>query len=1058
MLWLKKHNPQISWEKHTLVFNLSYCSNNCLSTPAVLELKAVEEIPLPYQEFHKVFSKEELSKLPPHCPYDIAIELLPDAKPWHGPIYSLGPREDAELKETIEKQLKAGLICPSKSPMASPILFVKKKNGKLCMCVDYQRLNSMTKKNVYPLPLPQNLIEKLQGAKIFSKFDLKAGYTLVQIKEGDKWKTAFKTKYRLFEYLVMPFGLTNAPAAFQDMMNEIFRDLLDVYVIIYLDNILVFSLNEKDHKAHVQEILKRLQDNDLFCNIKKCHFHVKRIDYLGFIILEFGIEVDQSKVTDAMNWSTPKNVKNIQEFLGFKDSVWRWDLAEQQSFDGLKKCLTTAPLLLQPDTTKQFYVECNASDYATGAILSQRNSEGKLAPVAYLSKLLSPAEKNYDIFDKELLAVIRAFKEWCHLLEGSESPVQVLTDHKNLEYFSTSQSLNKRQIRWANFLVDYNFQIIYRPGAQNKKANILLRRYNLVPLEGGVENQVLLKPELFIASITPDQEINDLIGKAIYEDDRLKEILHKLQNKEKVLEWELKEGLLWYQGKIFVPKDNTIRNLILESRHDALAAGHPGQARTLELISRSYYWPLLKKFVNSYVSHCKTCIRSKPTNQLPVGLLKPLQIPERPWEDIAYDMIVGLPVSEGFDAILTKEAKIFIRMFGNHCQSDWVSLLPLAKFALNNLKQSSTRKSLFQICYGLNPQFSVGQKTDELVPNADEHAEFLEKGYDKVKATLSLSQERMKYFYNQRHREEEEIQVGNKVWLSHQNISTDRPSIKLSHKKLGPYLVIEKIGTHAYKLQLPHTMRIHPVFHINLLTKFHPNPHGHDPPQPAPIITEEGEEEYEVERIIDSKWKGRGKSRKLWYLVKWRGYNEGSNLWEPIDNVDNAQEAIKEFHDEHPDASIGDRATDFKPTCIIGPSLVVTTNITGELIELRAICKETVDLLGDKDQGGTQIQAQPGPLTGPTTPPTHTGGEANTPGTVRPGLKAPFRPSRGTGFDSKDKEEPRHPKKEPQGTPRRHLGSLTPFDAGSSVKRPKMDLPDPYKGDTRGQKATQWLD
>ncbi|QRW23612.1 Retrotransposable element Tf2 protein [Rhizoctonia solani] len=938
MAWLKKHNPQISWEKHTLVFNSSYCSNNCLSIPAVLELKAVEEIPIPYQEFSRVFSEEESSKLPPHRPYNIAIKLLPDAKPQHGPIYSLGPREDAKLRETIEKQLKAGLVCPSKSPMASPILFVKKKNGKLRI---------MTKKNAYPLPLPQNLIKKLQGAKIFSKFNLRAGYNLVQIKEGNKWKTAFKTKYGLFEYLVMPFGLTNAPAAFQDMMNEIFRDLLDVYVIIYLDNILVFSLNKEDHKIHVQEVLRRLQDNNLFCNIKKCHFHVKKIDYLGFIISKFGIEVDQSKVTDAMNWSTPKNVKNIQEFLGFvnfyrqfipnfgnmaqplynllkKDSTWKWDLTEQQSFNGLKKCLTSAPLLLQPDTTRQFYVECDASNYATGAILSQHNLEGKLGPVAYLSKSLSPAEKNYNIFDKELLAVIRAFKEWCHLLEGLELPVQVLTDHKNLEYFSTSQSLNKRQIQWANFLVDYNFQIIYRPGAQNKKANILSQRYNLVPLEGGVENQVLLKPELFIASITLDQEINDLIGKAIYEDNRLKEILHKLQGKEKVTDWELKEGLLWHQGKIFVPKDDTIRNLILESRHNALAAGHPGQARTLELVSRNYYWPSMKKFVNSYV---------------PVGLLKPLQIPKRPWEDIAYDMIVGLPISEGFDAILTvidrfskmvhfiptqstalaidianlfityiwklhglprstvsdrgptfnakfichlykrldikptystayhpqtdgqteqiqREAEIFIRMFGNHRQLDWVSLLPLAKFALNNLKQSSMGKSPFQICYGLNPQFSVGQKTDKSTPNADEHAEFLEKGYDEVKAALSLLQERMKYFYNQRHREEEEIQVGDKVWLSHQNISTNRPSIKLSHKKLGPYLVVKKIGLHAYKLQLPHTMRIHPVFHINLLTKFHPNPHGRDPPQPAPIITEEGEEEYEVEKILDSKWKG----------------------------------------------------------------------------------------------------------------------------------------------------------------------------------------------------------
>ncbi|QRW26390.1 Transposon Ty3-G Gag-Pol polyprotein [Rhizoctonia solani] len=574
-----------------------------------------------------------------------------------------------------------------------------------------------------------------------------------------------------------------------------------------------------------------------------------------------------------------------------KDNPWKWELAEQQAFDGLNKCLTLAPLLLQLDTTKQFYVECNALDYATGAIPSQHNTEGKLAPVACLSKSLSLAEKNYNIFDKEILAVIRAFKEW--------------------------------------------------PGAQNKKANILSRHYNLVPLEGGVENQVLLKPDLFIASITPDQEINDLIGKSIYEDSCLKEILQKLQSKEKILDWELKKGLLWFQEKYL---------------HNTLAAGHPGQARTLELVSRNYYWPSMKEFVNAYVNHCKTCIQSKPTNQVPVGLLKPLQIPEKPWEDIAYNTIVGLPILEGFHAILTvidqfskmnlhslprstvldrgptfnakfichlykrldikptfstayhpqidgqteriqREAKIFICMFGNHHQSDWVSLLPLAEFALNNLRQTHTGKSPFQICYGFNPRFSIGQKSEEVVPNADKHAEFLERGYDEVKAALSLSQEKMKYFYDQRHKKEEEIQVGDKVWLSHQNISTDRPSIKLSHKKLGPYLAVEKIGSHVYKLQLPHTMCIHLVFHINLLTKFHP-----DPPQPAPIITEEGKEEYKVEKILDSKQKGCGKSRKLWYLVKWQGYNEGSNSWEPVNNVANAKEAMEDCYKEHPGA------------------------------------------------------------------------------------------------------------------------------------------------------------
>jgi hypothetical protein len=544
MSWLKIHNPSIHWEDPRMSFSSSFCSNNCLSSPAVIQINSAT-IPEAYKEFSEVFSEEEEAKLPPHRKYDIAIDLVPEANPRHGPIYSLGPREDKELKETIEKPLAQGWIRPSKSPMASPILFVKKKNGTLRMCVDYRKLNAMTVKNSYPLPLTQDLIEKLSDAKIFTKLDLKSGYSLVRIKEGDEWKTAFKTKYGLFEYLIMPFGLANAPAAFQHLMNDIFRDLLDVHVIIYLDDILIFSKSEAEHPTHVHEVLRRLKENNLYCNTEKCTFHVKEIDYLGLIILDKGVQVDQSKVTAALNWAAPRNVKNVQEFLGFvnfyrrfvpnfanvarplynllrKDNPWQWSASEQGAFDALKAALTSARLLLQPDVRKPFFLECDASDYATGAILSQKDDEGKLHPVVFLSKSMAPAERNYNIFDKELLAIIHAFKEWRHLLEGSEAPVQVLTDHKNLEYFAKSQTLNKRQIRWSNFLVDYNFQIIYRPGTQNRKADILSRHYGVVPLGGGVENHVLLKPDIFISAITPDTEINDLIRKALLEDDRSK--------------------------------------------------------------------------------------------------------------------------------------------------------------------------------------------------------------------------------------------------------------------------------------------------------------------------------------------------------------------------------------------------------------------------------------------------------------------------------------------------------------------------------------------------------
>ncbi|KEP45803.1 putative Transposon Tf2-1 polyprotein, partial [Rhizoctonia solani 123E] len=893
--WLKIHNPAIDWKKHELRFNSPHCSENCLPKPQILKLHTLETedldsftrrnqdwfaaytsdiqeqpkcnleeiIPPQYHSWKGVFLEKDTAHLPPHRPYDIKIELLPGAKIKHGPIYSTGPKEDEELRKTLARQLEAGLITPSTSPMASPIIFVKKKNGKLRLCVDYRYLNSITKKNVYPLPLPSDLIEKLRGAKIFTKFDLKWGYNLLRIAEGDEWKTAFKTKYGLFEYCVMPFGLTNVPAYFQHLMNDIFRDMLDICVVIYLDDILVFSKDEKSHTEHVKEVLRRLEKNDLYCNPEKSFFHVPQVEYLGFIISPDGVQVDQEKVTAALKWAAPKNVKNVQEFLGFvnfyrrfisdfnkvakplynllkKDSTWTWGESEQGAFDGLKEALTTAPLLIQPNHNQPFFLECDSSDYATGAILSQKNQEGKLCPVAYLSKTLTPAERNYEIYDKELLAIIRAFKEWRHLLEGTERPIRVLTDHKNLEYFTKGRELRGRHARWSMFLQDYNFQIVYRPGTQNGKADILSRHYRVTPIGGGVENSILLKPEIFIAAITSDEEIKDLIGEAIYEDERSKEILELLQKKKEVKDWELQEGLLYHKGKVFVPKNDLIRNHILESRHDALAVGHPGQLRTLELVNRTFWWPSMKKFVKSYVEHCEVCIRSKPSNQLPVGLLKPLPIPDRPWEDIAYDLIVGLPESEGFDAILSvidrfsKMAHFipcrgtatsqdianlfltyvwklhglpkstvsdrgtvfhshfiqhlyermdvkptfstayhpqtdgqtervnqivegYIRMFSNHQQDNWASLLPLAEFSYNNSLQTATGKSPFEICYGYNPRLSIGHEGGK-APYADQHADFLQKGYDEVKASLTLAQERMKEFYDRRHRDAAPIQ------------------------------------------------------------------------------------------------------------------------------------------------------------------------------------------------------------------------------------------------------------------------------------------------------------
>ena len=368
------------------------------------------------------------------------------------------------MDEWIDEQLAKGYIRESKSPAAAPVFFIKKKDGSLRLVVDYRRLNAITIKNRYPLPLTQELIDQLIGAKVFSKLDLRWGYNNVRIQEGDQWKAAFRTSRGLFEPVVMNFGLTNAPATFQHMMNDIFQDLQGVYVIIYLDDILIYSQDLETHETHVREVLRRLQENDLFCKPEKCEFFQSSVEYLGLIVGRGTVAMDPAKVDAVTQWPEPQRVKDIQAFLGFanfyrrfinnfsklaqpltkllrKDVPWEWAEAQGQAFQRLKQAFISAPILIMADPAKPFTLECDASDYATGAVLSQQGIDGKAHPVAFYSKTLNEAERNYEIYDKELLAVVRALDEWRHYLEGSEYPINIISDHKNLLYFSTAHIL-----------------------------------------------------------------------------------------------------------------------------------------------------------------------------------------------------------------------------------------------------------------------------------------------------------------------------------------------------------------------------------------------------------------------------------------------------------------------------------------------------------------------------------------------------------------------------------------------------------------------------------------
>ncbi|KAJ1584739.1 hypothetical protein NDA11_006031 [Ustilago hordei] len=395
------------------------------------------DIPKPYQHLRDVFDEVEADKLPHHTEHDLHLELIEGGKPPQGPLYLKGPKEMSELRRYLDENLEKGFIRPSKSPARSPVLFVPKKDGGLRLCVDYRGLNEITVKNRAPLPLIEEQLFLLRKARIYTKLDLRAAYNLIRIAKGDEWKTAFGTQLGLYEYLVMPFGLANAPAHFQSFINDIFRDIIGIYVVVYLDDFLIFSDTEEACVKHVTEVLTRLRSNRLFAKLSKCEFHTKTVEFLGYIIKPMGIEMDPEKVRTVKEWPMPESIHDIQRFLGFANFYRRFiahfariakpltalvkpierfkkfELPEeaQQAFHKLIQAFTSAGVLQHFDYHLPTRLETDASDFAIAGVLKQEH-EGQWHPVAFYSRKMSSAEKNYEIHDKELLAVVACLTQW----------------------------------------------------------------------------------------------------------------------------------------------------------------------------------------------------------------------------------------------------------------------------------------------------------------------------------------------------------------------------------------------------------------------------------------------------------------------------------------------------------------------------------------------------------------------------------------------------------------------------------------------------------------------
>jgi hypothetical protein len=425
-----------------------------------------------------------------------------------------------------------------------------------------------------------------------------------------------------------------------------------------------------------------MKEVGLTLKASKCEFHTYRTEYLGYIIAATQISMDPEKVKAVEEWEEPTNIKGVQSFLGFanfyrrfvrdvskitapltkltrKDTRYEWTNATQSAFEQLKKAMISQPILHHFDLARPVTLEIDASDYAIGAVYSQPDDLGILHPLGYFSRKLKDAELNYDIHDKELLAIVDSLHKWSTYCKSIQHPITILSDHKNLEYWQTKKDLNLRQAWWGEQLVNYDFKIMYWPGKLAGKLDILSRKSGDSPWEGEIKHRqskgrILLPEETFRINaveeiiIIEDKELLEEIRTETAKDKEMQETIKKLRagewtdNRVALGLCEEKEGILTYEGLIWVPQNDKLWLHLLHNHHDALTAGHPGWAWTLELLARKYYWPQQWQYVHRYIDNCDTCKRIKPIWHAPFGLLKPLQLPMRPWDSISMDFITGL--------------------------------------------------------------------------------------------------------------------------------------------------------------------------------------------------------------------------------------------------------------------------------------------------------------------------------------------------------------------------------------------------------------------------------